>query len=241
MLKYSDNIFQYIRSKIGLKVGILVFIQLFFIISSFIILYTCQSQMFSFENSVNILGNNRFLTSNLMYNIYDHLLEDSNDVSKIKTTMNDLESNIMTVKNGGKISGIDLKPLPSEFSKEWDEIYQKWILLKTLLTDNILEQNQKINPVVLVTSETTTGSTLTPSKLEVDTILKTQMETGISSLVDSTNLLVTQLAEHGKSGSGYIILSMVFCPLNYRSHLCICILPGKKNTKTNNCSHSCNI
>ena len=199
MLKYSDNIFQYIRSKIGLKVGILVFIQLFFIISSFIILYTCQSQMFSFENSINIAGNNRFLTSNLMYNIYDHLLEDSSDVSKIKTAMNDLESNIMTVKNGGKISGIDVKPLPSEFSKDWDEIYQKWILLKTLLTDNILEQNQKINPVVLVTSEATTGSTLTPSKLELDTILRTKMETGISSLVDSTNLLVTQLGEHGKS------------------------------------------
>ena len=87
MLKYSDNIFQYIRSKIGLKVGILVFIQLFFIISSFIILYTCQSQMFSFENSINIAGNNRFLTSNLMYNIYEILLEDSSDVSKIKTAI----------------------------------------------------------------------------------------------------------------------------------------------------------
>ena len=140
MLKFSDNIFQYIRSKIGLKVGILVFIQLFFIIISFIILYTCQSQMFSFENSINIAENNRFLTSDLMYNIYDHLLEDTSDVSKIKTAMNDLESNIMAIKNGR----IDLNPLPTEFSKNWDEIYQKWILLKTILTDNILEQNQKI-------------------------------------------------------------------------------------------------
>ena len=210
MLKYSDNIFQYIRSKIGLKVGILVFIQLFFIIISFIILYTCQSQMFSLENSINIAGNNRFLTSNLMYNIYDHLLEDTSDVSKIKTAMNDLESNIMAIKNGR----IDLKPLPAEFSKNWDEIYQKWILLKTILTDNILEQNQKINPVVLVTSDATTGSTITPSKLDIDTILKTSMETGIASLVDSSDRLVTQLREQVKSmAQGILFYQWLFAIL----------------------------
>jgi len=210
MLKYSDNIFQYIRSKIGLKVGILVFIQLFFIIISFIILYTCQSQMFSFENSINIAENNRFLTSDLMYNIYDHLLEDTSDVSKIKTAMNDLESNIMAIKNGR----IDLNPLPAEFSKNWDEIYQKWILLKTILTDNILEQNQKINPVVLVTSDATTGSTITPSKLDIDTILKTSMETGIASLVDSSDRLVTQLREQVKSmAQGILFYQWLFAIL----------------------------
>ena len=210
MLKYSDNIFQYIRSKIGLKVGILVFIQLFFIIISFIILYTCQSQMFSFENSINIAENNRFLTSDLMYNIYDHLLEDTSDVSKIKTAMNDLESNIMAIKNGR----LDLNPLPTEFSKNWDEIYQKWILLKTILTDNILEQNQKINPVVLVTSDATTGSTITPSKLDIDTILKTSMETGIASLVDSSDRLVTQLREQVKSmAQGILFYQWLFAIL----------------------------
>ena len=94
-----------------------------------------------------------------------------------------------------------------------DEIYQKWILLKTLLTDNILEQNQKINPVVLVTSEATTGSHYTPSKLELDTILKTKMKTGISSLVDSTNLLVTQLGEHGKSMAQDILIYQWFFAL----------------------------
>jgi signal transduction histidine kinase len=210
MLEYSDNIFQYIRSKIGLKVGILVFIQLFFIIISFIILYTCQSDMFAFENSINIAGNNQFLTSNLMYNIYDHLLEDTSDVSTIKTAMNDLESNIMAIKNGG----IDLKPLPTEFSKNWDEIYQKWILLKTILTDNILEQNQKIKPVVLVTSDATTGSTITPSKLDMDTILKTSMETGTASLVDSSDRLVTQLREQAKSmAQGILFYQWLFAML----------------------------
>jgi signal transduction histidine kinase len=145
-----------------------------------------------------------------MYNIYDHLLEDTSDVSKIKTAMNDLESNIMTIKNGG----IDLKSLPAEFSKNWDEIYQKWILLKTILTDNILEQNQKINPVVLVTSDATTGSTITPSKLDMDTILKTSMETGIASLVDSSDRLVTQLREQVKSmAQGILFYQWLFAVL----------------------------
>jgi len=39
----------------------------------------------------------------------------SNDVSKINSAMNQLESNILTLRQGGMISDIDLKPLRSEF------------------------------------------------------------------------------------------------------------------------------
>ena len=45
MLKYYDDFFKFIRSKISLKVGILVFIQIFFIVISLIILSYYQSQM----------------------------------------------------------------------------------------------------------------------------------------------------------------------------------------------------
>jgi hypothetical protein len=67
-------------------------------------------------NSINIAGKNRFLTSNLMFDISKYLFENSNkDVSKINSAINQMESNILVLRQGGNnISGIDLKPLPTE-------------------------------------------------------------------------------------------------------------------------------
>jgi hypothetical protein len=83
-------------------------------------------------NSINIAGKNRFLTSNLMLSTAEYFMDNNSETSKIDNAIDQLESNILTLKNGGKISDIDLKPLPSEFSKDWDDIYQTWILLKTI-------------------------------------------------------------------------------------------------------------
>ena len=133
MLEYSADAFKLVRSKIGRRIGILVFIQIFFIVISLVILSYYQSQMTYLGNSINIAGKNRFLTSNLMLSTAEYLMQNSSDTSKIDTAIDQLESNILTLKNGGKISDIDLKPLPSEFSNDWDNIYQKWIELKSTL------------------------------------------------------------------------------------------------------------
>ena len=76
-------------------------------------------------NSINIAGKNRFLTLNLMHNTAEYFMENSSDISKIDIVIEQLESNISTLKDGGKIADIDLKPLSAEFSKDWDQIYQK--------------------------------------------------------------------------------------------------------------------
>ncbi len=217
MSKYYHNILKLIRSKIGLKIGILVFIQIFFIVISLIILSYYQSQMTYLGNSINIAGKNRFLTSNLMFSTAEYFIENSSDISNINVAINELESNILTLKHGGKISDIDLKPLPSEFSKDWDSIYQKWILLKTILSNNILKQNQIISPVVVeVISEAATASTTTSSsEIEIDKIIKTILETGALPLINSSNVLVTKLGEHAKDSSQYsIFLQRLFAVLN---------------------------
>ncbi|MDQ3868898.1 MAG: hypothetical protein M3250_04985, partial [Thermoproteota archaeon] len=65
MLKYDGaNAFRLIRSKIGLKIGVLVVIQIIFIVSSFSVLAYYESQGTHLGNSINIAGKNRFLTSN---------------------------------------------------------------------------------------------------------------------------------------------------------------------------------
>src|SRR5829696_2061495 len=132
MLKhYADN-FKFIRSKIGFKIGTLVLIQIIFITYY-------QSQSTYLGNSINIAGKNRFLTSNLMFSITEYFMDYNNsDSSKIINAIDQLESNILILKQGGQISDINLKPLPSEFSNDWYNIYQKWSLLKTILTNTII-------------------------------------------------------------------------------------------------------
>ena len=55
------------------------------------------------------------------------------NISKINSAINQLESNILALKQGGNIVGvIDLKPLPRDFLDDWNIVYQKWISLKTI-------------------------------------------------------------------------------------------------------------
>ena len=190
MLEYSADAFKLIRSKLGRRIGLLVFIQIFFIVTSLVILSYYQSQMTYLGNSINIAGKNRFLTSNLMFSTAEYFMENSSDISKIDTAIDQLESNILTLKHGGMISDIDLKPLSSEFFKDWDNIYQKWILLKTMLTNNILKQNQIISSVEeeIMSSSSSSSSTITTAA--VDKNIKTTLEAEALSLVNLSNVLL---------------------------------------------------
>src|ERR687890_1841196 len=195
MLKYdSANAFRLIRSKIGLKIGVLVVIQIIFIVTSFSILSYYESRITYLGNSINIAGKNRFLTSNLMLHMSEYFLADSSGVSKvshvskINSAIEQLDSNILALRQGGKVQDVDLKPLPSEFFDDWNIIYQKWVSLKTILTNNIIKPNEKINP-------TTTATTA------IDKGIKTTSETRALSLVDLSNAMVTQLGQFARNSS----------------------------------------
>ena len=217
MLEYSADAFKLLRSKIGRRIVILVFIQIFFIIISLIIVSYYQSQMTYLGNSINMAGKNRFLSSNLMYDTAE-FLRNSSDISNINSDIKELETNILTLRQGGKISGIELKPLPDEFSNDWDNIYQKWILLKTTLTNNILKESSMV--VKVVASETSAPSSFLSSsspssELEINNLIKTIKEGGVLPLVNSSNVLVTKLGEYAKDKSQYsIFLQILFAVLN---------------------------
>ncbi|MGH9981648.1 MAG: HAMP domain-containing sensor histidine kinase [Nitrososphaeraceae archaeon] len=217
MLAYAADVIKLLRSKIGRRIGILVFIQIFFLVTSLVVLSYYQSQMTYLGNSINIAGKNRFLSSNLMYNTAEFYLVNSNDISNINSSIKELETNILTLKNGGKISDIELKPLPSEFSKDWDNVYQKWISLKTILSNNILKESQTSSSKILkviVTPETSASSSLS-SELEINKIMKTIKDNGVIPLVNSSNVLVTKLGEYAKDSSeNSIFLQRLFAVLN---------------------------
>src|SRR5215213_11736346 len=211
MLKHDTNAFRLIRSKIGLKIAILVVIQIIFIITSFSILSYYDSQGTYLGNSINIAGKNRFLTSNLMLHLSEYFFESNgndiskiNHISKINSAIDQLETNILALRQGGKVSDVDLKPLPSEFFDDWNIIYQKWVSLKTILTNNIIKPNEKINPTAAVTTTTA-----------IDKGIKTTSETRALSLVDLSNALVTQLGQFARNSSqNLMFLQTIFAILN---------------------------
>jgi signal transduction histidine kinase len=214
MLKHDANAFRLIRSKIGLKIAILVVIQVIFIITSFGILSYYESQGTYLGNSINIAGKNRFLTSNLMLHLSEYFFEGSsgndiskiNHISKINSAIDQLETNILALRQGGKVSDVDLKPLPSEFLDNWNTIYQKWVSLKTTITENIIKPNEQINSTASASATTATT---------IDKVIKTTLETRALSLVDSSNALVTQLGKYaGNSSQNLMFLQTIFALLN---------------------------
>lgn len=132
-----------LRSKIILKIGLLIVIETIFIFSNFGILAYFQSEGSSLGNSINIAGKNRYLTASLLLQV-EKYLDSSSNIPQVKAAMDKLESNIQTLKQGGKISDIELKPLPSEFSGSWDIINKKWQSFKAFITtDKIINSSKQ--------------------------------------------------------------------------------------------------
>ena len=97
-----------------------------------------------------------------------------------------MESNILTLRDGGKVASIDLMPLQVEFLDDWNNVYQKWISFKTIIANNIIEPSDKI-----------IGS--------IDELTLRSLETEALSLVNLSNILVTKLGEYVKINSESIL------------------------------------
>jgi signal transduction histidine kinase len=236
MLGYSAEAFKLLRSKIGRRIIVLVFIQIFFIVISLVILSYCQSQMIYIGNSINIADNNRFLTSNLMLSAAEYFMENRSDISKINNAIDQLDSNILMLKHGGMISDLELKPLPYEYSNEWNILHKNWIKLKSTLSNNILKQDQITNffeagklsstslsssslalalPSSSSSSSATTTIAIPPTPIAANNNIKTTLETGALSLVNSSNVLVAKLGEFDKNSSQYsMFLQSLFAVIN---------------------------
>jgi hypothetical protein len=127
-----------INSKILLKITLLVLIEIILIVGSFGVLAYFQSQQSSLGNSINIAGKNRYLTANVLLQTEKYLYGLSSDASQLKNAMSSLDSNILTLKEGGKISGIDIKPLPSNLLALWNSVDGRWNIYKTYMTNKLL-------------------------------------------------------------------------------------------------------
>src|SRR5215469_7532466 len=197
-MKQLSNLLERINSKILLKITLLVIIEIILLVGSFGVLSYFQSQQFSLGNSINIAGKNRYLTAKLQLET-ERYLDGTSDASQIKAAMNRLQSNIITLKQGGMISGVDLKPLPSEFFELWNNVSRNWNLYKTSV-------NQ-----ILPGADAMTSSVLKTTTKEIDQLRKKQFESMTSNLIASSDKLVTQLGlQTDKNSDSLIIYQVIF-------------------------------
>jgi hypothetical protein len=172
------NLLQRINSKILLKITLLVIIEIILIVGSFGVLAYFQSQQSSLGNSINIAGKNRYLSTKLQLET-ERYLDGTSDASQLKAAMSSLQSNLIILKQGGMISGVDLKPLPSGCFNLWNTINQNYDLYKASLTQ-ILTRYQQLKA-------TTTPLRSTTNQLG----LKREFESMASHLVVPSDRLVT--------------------------------------------------
>ena len=206
-----------------------------FIISSFAILAYFQSQQTLLGNSINIAGKNRFLTMNVLFQTSEYLngvfsssqLSSSishNTLSKLNDAINKLGTNILILREGGRLAGIELKPLPSNFLDSWKIINNDWGRFKTFITDKVVKPAEKQQQALLKTTSTTTTTTV-PSNVTRTTAssaaakiyqsTKTDLESLAANLIDSSDMLVTQLGvDSAKNSMNVMLLEISFGIMN---------------------------
>jgi signal transduction histidine kinase len=190
-----------INSRILLKITLLVLIEILLIVSSFGTLVYFQSQQSSLGNSINIAGKNRYLTANVLLQTEKYLygLSSSSDTLQLKEAMRSLESNILILKQGGKISGVDLKPLPSNLLDLWNSVDGRWNSYKTLT-----------NKVLALPSEARISATTTKDQ----SLDRRVVESMASNLIESSDELVTLLGQQtDKNTQNLMLLQILFAIL----------------------------
>jgi signal transduction histidine kinase len=190
-----------INSKILSKITLLVLIEILLIVGSFAILAYFQSEQSSLGNSINIAGKNRYLTANLLLQTEKYLYGlSSSDVSRLKNAMSSLETNIMTLKQGGKISGVDLKPLPPNLLALWNNVDNRWNIYKTYVTNKLLT----------IPSESRIAATITKDQ----SLDRRVVESMASNLIEPSDNLVTLLGQQtDKNTQNLMLLQILFAIL----------------------------
>jgi signal transduction histidine kinase len=186
-----------LNSKIILKISIFIIIVIILIIGSFGVLAYFQSQGSSIGNSINIAGKNRYLTANLLLQT-EKYLDGSSNIPQLEDAMYKLQTNIMTLKQGGTISGINLRSLPSDFLDLSRRIDEDWSIFKTYITNNLLKRHED-GQVTAARSNATTQSTTERKNLELLA----------SNLIGSSDALVTKLGRQADTDSQNLMLLQI--------------------------------
>ncbi len=112
------------------KVTIIIVCQIALILGSFLTLAIFESQTALLGNSINVAGKNRFLASQLVDEIKDHVFLE-NPSANPDNKLIALEENIFLLKNGGMLNENQIPNLDKKFEKDWIIVQESFIGLKT--------------------------------------------------------------------------------------------------------------
>ena len=230
-------LFQSLTSKVIYKIGFLVVIIIAVIICSFIILVYFQSQQTFLGNSINIAGKNRFLTMSVLFQTSEYLngifsafsspsahvsssTSSTYSTVKLNDAINNLNTNLLVLRDGGKTSNVELKPLSSKFLDSWKIINNDWNRFRIFITYEIVKPSlqradlQLKTPANKATSKNVTSipATAPPSTSATKLYQSTKPELGslASNVINSSDRLVTQLGNDAAIDSRNLILLEIF-------------------------------
>ena len=187
------NLLQRAKSKVILKITLLVLVEISLICGSFYILTYYQSQGTSIGKSINAAGKNRYLTSISLFET-EKFLDGSSNILTLKTGIDNLESNIEALAYGGAISGANIKSIPPDFSGYLNNVMRDFSAYKALILGKIIGGSQ--------------GSQVSSS--ETIPALKKNLESSAANLVRSSDILVTALGSYADNNSQNLIILQIF-------------------------------
>ncbi|MGA9149563.1 MAG: HAMP domain-containing sensor histidine kinase [Candidatus Nitrosopolaris sp.] len=185
------NIVERINSKVLLKITLLVIIEIILIVGSFGVLAYFQSEQSSLGNSINIAGADRYLIALLLLQT-EKYLDGTSNASQLKVALNRLQSNIIALKQGGVISGVDFYL--------WNAVNRNCNLYKTSVSQILtpFQQAKATTPLMTKTKDMDQLS------------LKKQFESMGSDLITPSDRLVAQLALQTDENSNNLLLLQIF-------------------------------
>ena len=179
--------------------------QITLLITSFLVLVQIESESLSLANSINVAGLNRFLTSNVLVEIYDSNYKEMAHVESLKK----LHDNIMLLKNGGIYNETTIKELPLKFENEWMHVFQSYQTFENSIQNTVILDDQ--------------------TKLSK---IRTDVVTNGDVLIQHSNTLVNKIATFLEEKSILLIrLQVIFLIVNTVVHVLLLLLIFRILTK----------
>lgn len=170
-----------LKTGLAVRIGVLIALEVILIAGSFIYIASYESKNALIGNSINIAGKNRFLTATALLDS-QYYLSGSKDKEVVEKALDNLEGNILLLRDGGSVGQIEVAAIPKEFTSEWDRVYDNWLAFK--------QESEKM--IVLGT----VGGNDQPS-----TLASVELQLLGDRLIASSDSLVEGLGQYSKENS----------------------------------------
>lgn len=105
-------------------------IEVALVAGSFLYLAYFESRTVLSGNSINIAGKNRFLTVRMVLEAEGYL-SGNQEKGAVCAALQDLELNILVLKQGSATAGFEVDPLDPQLAGDWQAVYDRWLDLKS--------------------------------------------------------------------------------------------------------------